>query len=487
MASRLVTIGRQLKDPGTPLPADQAIEEQFLAGKVEADQAVNDQRATALGEVGTRLIEQYEDRLPDDGGEERVVEDPADVERFDTAFFTWNGGSNYTDSPNVTVERKVGDAWEPYADQSGEIPITVEYPSGPDSVPAYLQGGHEWHWTAHFEAFVAPFDVGSERATPAGTYRFAVEGERRESGEEVPYELTSGKFEVKPWDGIAISGLREESDGRVSVGVGSENSPFDSDGAVGPIDYPDSYGGPRKAEFVRWDRTLDRGEWFCFTCSFRPWLDAGDAERVQMTFFDPAGGFETVAATREGDRWVSERPLAEGESAFVGAGCVEDEHGNFNGSGSEAAVGASTALPAEAPGCFAEPPAEEPPVDPGPGAGGGGGEGDGGGDVALPAPGDGEAGPRPSPGPAPVACRRGGRRGEKLNGGPESDCLAGGRGDDRIAGRGGDDRLIGGPGDDVIAGGAGADEISCGPGKGDVVRADRLDSVSGCEKVRGRR
>ena len=42
----------------------------------------------------------YEAALPDDGGTAgRPVSQPQDIERFDAAFFTWNGGSNFTDSP----------------------------------------------------------------------------------------------------------------------------------------------------------------------------------------------------------------------------------------------------------------------------------------------------------------------------------------------------------------------------------------------------
>jgi hypothetical protein len=494
MASRLVTIGRQFKDPGVELPRDQ-VQEQPLAAKAAADTAVNDARAQALGTAGTAAIEAYEAALPDDGGAAAAAEggQPEDVERFDAAFFTWVGGSNYTDDPRVEVQRRTAGGWEQWADQSGELPVTLEFPQGVDTVPGYAAGDQEWRWTAHFEAFVAPFDIGREqRATPAGTYRFVVEGARREGGAVVPYEVESEEFEVRPWDGITVSDLRTEPDGRVSFAVSGPQPP--ADGAEGSIDYPDSYDGDaRAARFIREERvTVTRrgeSETFCFTCSFRPWLDAGEPERAQVTFIAADGSLENVAAHREADRWVSERALAAGESAFVGAACVEDAYGNFNAAGSAAAVGASTEVPREAPGCFGEPPSEDPPPtdpppsdpppgDPGPGAGGPGGDG------TLPS--NGEPGGNPVPGPPP-ACERGTRRGERITGGPESDCIAGGRGDDRLRGRGGDDRLEGGPGNDVIAGGAGADSIDCGPGRGDVARANRADSVKGCEKVRGRR
>jgi hypothetical protein len=73
------------------------------------------------------------------------------------------------------------------------------------------------------------------------------------------------------------------------------------------------------------------------------------------------------------------------------------------------------------------------------------------------------------------------------------DCVYGGRGDDRMAGMDGADLLDGGPGRDDIGAGEGSDRIlvrdgerdtvRCGGGF-DSVRADGLDRVSGCERVR---
>ena len=81
----------------------------------------------------------YEATLPDDG-EAEVVEQPKDIRRFSAAFVSWIGGSNYTDDPAVTVERRRGDDWEPFADQSGEVPVTLKFPQ-PADVPAYALGG----------------------------------------------------------------------------------------------------------------------------------------------------------------------------------------------------------------------------------------------------------------------------------------------------------------------------------------------------------
>ena len=42
---------------------------------------------------------------------------------------SWVGGSNYTDSPEVVVQRRTGRAWRDFADMSGEIPVTLAYPA----------------------------------------------------------------------------------------------------------------------------------------------------------------------------------------------------------------------------------------------------------------------------------------------------------------------------------------------------------------------
>jgi Ca2+-binding RTX toxin-like protein len=82
---------------------------------------------------------------------------------------------------------------------------------------------------------------------------------------------------------------------------------------------------------------------------------------------------------------------------------------------------------------------------------------------------------------------------DRLDGGPGSDVISGGSGSDRIDGGSGNDRIAGDSGPDRIAGGSGNDSISaidrrrdtvdCGAGRGDIVRADRGDRLTHCEKV----
>jgi hypothetical protein len=310
-----------------------------------ADVALNDQRADKLGQIGETSVRAYETSLPDDGGSARALEQPLDVKRFAASFFTWNGGSNFTDNPQVEVQQLSSSGWTRYAGQSGEIPVTVRFPEGQD-VQSYLEGGHEWHWTAHFEAFAANFDtIEGVRATPDGTYRFVVDGLRREDGRAVPYHLESEPFSVEPWDGITVEDLKVERAGRVSFTVGPRRKLTVSSGGpaiqaeIGPIDYPDSYASP--ARFIDNARQAFREpeaptdparlEWYCFSCSFRPWADVGHPERAWLTVVRSDGTEERIRAPRRGERFVVSRPLRRGERAYVAAGDVTDGFGNLNG------------------------------------------------------------------------------------------------------------------------------------------------------------
>ncbi|MDX6583517.1 MAG: hypothetical protein QOI10_2701 [Solirubrobacterales bacterium] len=497
LATRLAYIGRQMHDPNVALPADMQTEA-LLAPKTTAELALNDARAEALGTAGQAAVDAYEAALPDDAPA-AVVAQPADVERFDAALFTWNGGSNFTDNPVVTVERETAPGvWTTYADQSGELPVTLEFPHGED-VASYLSGDQAWHWTAHFEAFVAPFDTGSgSRATPAGNYRFVVHGIHRSGGAPVPYDLTSDAFEVRPWSGITIDDMRLNDDRSISfrVGprstytVGGPDSDVDVNGGgptleaeVGPIDYPDSYDSPTR--FIDSRRTAYRDpgapgdqtklEWFCFDCSFRPWLDAGDAAQAFVTIRRAGSGalVDRVPASRDGDRWLTARGLRPNEVAAVEPGDVTDAFGDYNGAASAQLSGGAgppedppadppTVPPADPP---AVPPAEPEPPAPADGDGTTSAGGDEGGDAT-----GGDSAP---PTAACAHLVRGSAKGEVLRGTALGD---------RIEGRGGADELRGGGGDDCLDGGGGRDVIRCGAGD-DVATVSRRDTVHGCERV----
>ena len=331
MATRLVGMGGQLNGGEAP-PAE------ALDAKTEIDMQHNNARAEALGQASTAYTQAYEATLPDDAGAGEVVEQPEpEIKRFDAVTFTWTGGSNYTDLPEVRVQRLTAAGWEDFADQSGEIPVTVKYPETAKAVDYLL--GQRWEWTAHFEAFVSEIDTSRGHATPAGTYRFVVDGQSRQGGAVVPYEVASEEFDVRPWDGITVEDLRVEPNRAVSFQVGPRRVLEGQE--IGPIDYPDSYEVSRRARFIQEERVMmrdasdpNRVTWFCFTCSFRPWVDTGNASQATVTIVKPGGKTRTVPAFERGGRWVTDYTLRPREQAFVAAGGVLDRSGNLNGAAS---------------------------------------------------------------------------------------------------------------------------------------------------------
>jgi hemolysin type calcium-binding protein len=77
-----------------------------------------------------------------------------------------------------------------------------------------------------------------------------------------------------------------------------------------------------------------------------------------------------------------------------------------------------------------------------------------------------------------------GEGGDRVWGGPAADDIRGGDGDDTITGNAGRDVIGAGAGDDTIAAVDGfPDDIACGDGY-DVVDADDVDFVTGCENIR---
>ena len=349
LATRLVGMGGELNG-GPLLPAE--VGQQTVA----ADVALNDQRADKLGKIGETSVTAYEAALPDDGGSASVLQQPEDVERFAATFFKWVGGSNFTDNPHVKVQRLQGSEWRDYAGQSGEIPVTLEFPQG-ENVPSYLQGGQQWHWTAHFEAFASNFEtIEGVRATPEGSYRFVVDGQRREGRRTVPYHVESRTFEVRAWDGITVDGIDVDASGRVVFTVGPRRTLTVSSGGpsiqaeIGPIDYPDSYASPSR--FIDAGRQAFRDpaaptsatklEWYCFRCSFRPWADTGRPEVAYVTIVRTDGSHERARAVEDSPgSFSSERALSIGERAFVAAGDVRDPFGNVNGAESPSVQGQS--------------------------------------------------------------------------------------------------------------------------------------------------
>src|SRR5207248_3899806 len=243
-----------------------------MVAKEVVDQNHEEAKVTAVGSAAEAGVKAYALTLPDDGGTDAELMQPKSIQRFDAATFTWDGGNNYTDNPYVTVERQVGGSWVPFADQSGELPVTLQYPASsqggvdPAAIATgmlgYRAGEQVWKWTATFEAFVSRFPLVDPQgqaytATPAGTYRFVVHGLWHKAGADEPYARISHPFEVKPWSGITVDGAHLDSAGHVLFGAGPSHQikeqtvrrtarppflPGDAPVtfAIGPVDFPDT-------------------------------------------------------------------------------------------------------------------------------------------------------------------------------------------------------------------------------------------------------
>ena len=219
----------------------------------------------------------------------------------------------------MKVQRQVGCGnWEPYDDQSGELPVTLKFPTTAEGAPAYTQGNQEWHWTARFEAFVAgaedqPINTGDRAApTPPGDVPLR---RRRASAaraaRSTDYHAHLGGIRGRRRGaGSSPRTSSSSADGTMSFQVGP-TSVFDNPvpGCAAGHDRPDRLPGhPRRsgARFIRNQRSASGDgtcdvEWFCFTCTWRPWLDFGDADTAKVTVTLGNGTTEVVDATREGE------------------------------------------------------------------------------------------------------------------------------------------------------------------------------------------
>ncbi len=353
LATRLVRLAAELRggDPVEPTPLDLAYQAESWRARAVSQ---------GLGELARAHVASYDATLPPDGGDPGIVEQPSDITRFDGAVVRFVGGSSYTDLPHVRVERLVDGTWVPYADQSGEVQTEVAFPT-PEQLPAFAAGEFTWVWTASWEAFVGqvplPDATGTiRRATPAGTYRFVVDGRHRTAvGDAVEdYHLASDPFTVTPWDGLTVDNLEVVSRDEVRLSVGP-SSTEDFDGRTwrfGEVDYPNGWAWDAAMTTVADKRSLtekghhgEHGERvyyryrsgtgddqpYCLFCRFQPWLDTGEAERAWVSVERRNGWVERVEATRDGDTFVARVRLRPGDQVWVAEADVVDRWGNHNG------------------------------------------------------------------------------------------------------------------------------------------------------------
>jgi Neutral/alkaline non-lysosomal ceramidase, N-terminal len=351
-ATRLSQMGRALKGDAAsrtaidgqtdPAKADPAWA--HMVAKEVADQASEEAKVRAVGEAASAGMQAYALTLPDDGGADQALVQPKDIERFDAATFTWDGGNNYTDNPVVTVQREVAPGkWETFADQSGELPVTLKYPDEtPDGIVTYRAEPKEWKWTATFEAFVSRFPLVDPqgdpyRATPAGSYRFVVNGVWRKGNKDTPYTRISRTFAVEPWSGITVENAATDAKGHITFSAGTSHEikettvrhtarpPLAANNApipftIGPVDFPDTAKDMKAtgARFLSATRgysgaSLTELEHYCLDCSFRPWLDATNALTAAVRIGRET---ETVEPDDNG-RFKTDTVLEPGETATI--------------------------------------------------------------------------------------------------------------------------------------------------------------------------
>jgi hypothetical protein len=342
LATRLSRLGASLNGGEAVQPSAQDLAYLAEQGRAQAT-------ADGLGELGRAYSAVYEKTLPPDGGTPRIEKEPADISRFSAAHLEFVGGSNYTDLPDVRVERLVDGRWQPYGDMDGDVQLMVAFPA-PDQVTSWRAGTFTWKWTASFEAFssdIAQPDASGvmRRQTPAGTYRFVVDGRHRGAlaAAPRPYRLESRSFEVRRWEGITAEDIRVEPDRTVSFAVGPVGTHTFGTGreyTVGPIDYPDAYSSP--FAFLDGERRLftyglddpARHQQYCPRCTFRPWADTGELRTAVVNVYGPSGRLARRLVARRDDatgRWRTPSSLRPGETARVWTGGLVDEHGETNG------------------------------------------------------------------------------------------------------------------------------------------------------------
>ena len=223
---------------------------------------------------------------------------------------SWRGGVELRRRPargrRAARRRRAG---SPYGDQTGEVVDDREVPGA---------GARRSRTSPAAQRVAVDGDVGGVRrprrrsptrrasgraATPAGDLPLRRRRARGATGgETVPYELASRRSRCAPWSGITVDacGLRRRRARRSASGPAAS--------ATGTLDERENGGDagrrarsgrsttptPTAATSSRASssagRTVvrdpaapddaSRWEWYCLDCSFRPWLDAGDADAV---------------------------------------------------------------------------------------------------------------------------------------------------------------------------------------------------------------
>ncbi|HVY09403.1 MAG TPA: hypothetical protein VHB18_04590 [Mycobacteriales bacterium] len=294
------------------------------------DEVRQSAEAVVLGQITSAEYTAWAARVPDSVGPAKITKQPHPISRFDDATVTWVGGDNWTDNPTVTVQRKVGNAWKTFANQSGAVQVVLNQ-RAPLSVAALkeLSGQQRWTWTASMEAFDSypRADVPGGQV-PNGAYRFVVNGAIHTGGSAHSYHLVSKVFRVRPWHGIKVRHLRV-GNGRASFTIPAiryPRLPIHVPAALKRF-YADNGGGlgkPGKSVL-------------CATCSFMPWATVGHVKRAVIAVIDRRGHVvrQVRAHPLKGHPhvWAAKLWLKPGQRAAVPVGGVRDSYGESNGHG----------------------------------------------------------------------------------------------------------------------------------------------------------
>ncbi|MDQ1698486.1 MAG: hypothetical protein QOG34_349 [Frankiaceae bacterium] len=287
--------------------------------------------STALGQISSAYYDAWTAQIPDSAGPAAPFTQPAaEVQRFDDATFTWTGGDNWTDNPTAQVERQAADgSWQPYADQSGEVVVSLTPPSSDfvSNTPTYRTGKQAWRWTASFEVFDASprvDQVGGQVAN--GVYRFVVDGAIHTGGSVSPYHFASTPFTVVPWTGITAHDLT----------VSGHTASF----VVDPIRYPRLPAHHSQLKFYADDQgglVNAAGNYVysvvCKRCAVRPWATVGTVTSAVVLITSVDGHQRRVPAAYDASsgRWVATVDQRPGDVITVPAGGIRDGYGETNG------------------------------------------------------------------------------------------------------------------------------------------------------------
>ena len=264
-------------------------QEALLEPKVVADIALRGPaRDARSAPPGARPIAAYEAALPDDGGQRRGGHAARRRRALRRRVLHLERRLELHRQPAGAGAAQVdGAGWTEYADDSGEVPVTLEFPQGAGR--AQLRDGRASSGSGpptSRRSRRASTLGDRPRATPPGTYRFVVDGQAPRGRRGVPYTVTSREFEVTPWSGITVEDLRVEPDGRASFDVGPRNT-YEVKGGGGPTWPPRSgrstipTATPTRVAAAALHQTTRRGscaipprpatrhkvEWYCLTCS----------------------------------------------------------------------------------------------------------------------------------------------------------------------------------------------------------------------------